>query len=195
MVGVSPVGGGIRDSMLGCWEVFKSMGGRGRNGPFGPPPHGSQRAELPHWAPTSGSDAQTLLHHRCHVDLMQNSHNRARNHRTVGDNTVGTGSFRPDPQGLCRNRRVLREAHELLFDLRSGLGRNQAAQVKDRKFLSSDSWLTLCSGALSSPSAGSHDFTWVPPFAITHCCFRSMIASHGYHMVATKGTTVELPFG
>ncbi len=27
----------------------------------GRPPHRSQRAGLPHWAPTSGSDAQTLL--------------------------------------------------------------------------------------------------------------------------------------
>jgi hypothetical protein len=27
----------------------------------GHPPHRSQRAELPHWAPTSGSDAQALL--------------------------------------------------------------------------------------------------------------------------------------
>ena len=27
----------------------------------GRPPHRSQRAGLPHWAPTSGDDAQTLL--------------------------------------------------------------------------------------------------------------------------------------
>jgi hypothetical protein len=27
----------------------------------GGPPHRSQRAELPHWAPTSGTDAQALL--------------------------------------------------------------------------------------------------------------------------------------
>ena len=34
---------------------------RGRDAGYPAPPHRSQRAELPHWAPTSGGDAQTLF--------------------------------------------------------------------------------------------------------------------------------------
>ena len=34
--------------------------GHGRNDPYERPPHRSQRAVLPHWAPTSGNNVQSL---------------------------------------------------------------------------------------------------------------------------------------
>jgi hypothetical protein len=34
--------------------LLRGLAGRGRDRPRGRPPHRSQRAGLPHWAPTSG---------------------------------------------------------------------------------------------------------------------------------------------
>ena len=44
---------GFVDDQEGVVAVGTALSGR--------PPHRSQRAGLPHWAPTSGNDAQTLL--------------------------------------------------------------------------------------------------------------------------------------
>ena len=62
----------------------------------GRPPHRSQRAELPHWAPTSGGDAQTLFGIR-----VKNSHRR----EPAGSQSVHAlpsdpVALTPPPEGL-----------------------------------------------------------------------------------------------